>query len=89
MESINNNTIEIKTKKIEERLEELDGVIFAEKNTLLDFEKDFFMIDNPFKFGSFLEEDKQYSIQEYDWDLNKATNDINLSNVELKKILWL
>lgn len=85
MESINNNKIKIKNKQIEEGLEKLDGVIFVKKYISLNLEKDCFMIDNPFKFGSFLGEDKKYSIKEFDLDLNKANNDINLSNVELKK----
>jgi len=85
LESINNNKIKIKNKQIEEGLEKLDGVIFVKKYISLNLEKDCFMIDNPFKFGSFLGEDKKYSIKEFDLDLNKANNDINLSNVELKK----
>ena len=62
MESINNYTIEIKTKITEEGLEELDGIIFADKNISLDLEKNCFMMDNPFKFRAFLGTDKQYSI---------------------------
>ena len=62
LESINNYTIEIKTKITEEGLEELDGIIFADKNISLDLEKNCFMIDNPFKFRAFLGTDKQYSI---------------------------
>jgi len=62
LESINNNIIEIKNKQIEVGLEELDGFILVEKNISLDFEKDCFMIDNPFKFRTFLGTDKQYRI---------------------------
>jgi len=62
LESINNNIIEIKNKQIEVGLEELDGVILVEKNISLDFEKDCFMIDNQFKFRTFLGTDKQYRI---------------------------
>ena len=89
LESVNNNIIKIKNKVIEKGLEELDGVVFVENKISLDLEKNCFMIDNPFKFGIFLETDKQYSIQGYDLDSNKIYNNINPSTVELKKILWL
>ena len=84
LEYVNENKIRINNKNEEKGLEELDGVIFVNNNTLLDLEKNCFMIDIPYRFGSFIGTDKKSTIQEINEYDNVKNNKENPLNIELR-----
>ena len=83
LEPESKNEIIIKNKAEEKGLEELDAVIFVNNKESLALEKNCFIIDNPYKFSSFIGKDKNNFVQEYDNEVNKKV--CYPLNIELEK----